>query len=244
MGKIKIKDLLEVMAPAIVLNPPSTIGESMDKFDTGEEVKNVISLKEQLEVVDKVLPLVIGKDNEFISMPIPMAEEKEFEVEDFSFFIMYVDSEKWQDEEYFNCLHLKGFERFEDLKAYIEDTNRALSVIHIYVKDLKTYKEVKFKGYYDTDEHSWDDIEIPCLCEIEEIQFEKGKEFITIPYIVGLFPSVSLVKEFISFLIAEGYFEKGIEFMVEGDFKYEGKEYYYKMSSDGMTFKLDYCLPR
>jgi len=241
LGKIKIKDLLEVMAPALVLNPPSTIGEEVDELNTGENLNNVVSLKEQIKVVEKVLPLVIGKRSEFISMPMPMSEEKEFEVDALPFFIMYVESEKWQGDEYFKCLHLKGFESFEDLKAYIECRN--LSVIHIYVKDLNTYKEVRFKGYYDTDEHSWDDIEIPCLCEIEEIQFEKGKEFIIIPYIVGLFPSVSLVKEYIAFLIAEGYFEKDIKFMVEGNFNYEGKAYYYKMSSDGMTMKADYCLP-
>lgn len=229
------------MAPALVLNPPSTIGEEVDDYNTGENLKSVISLKEQVEVVEKVLPLVIGKESEFISMPMPMSEEKEFEVDAFPFFIMYVESEKWQGDEYFKCLHLMGFESFEELKAYIEC--RTLSVIHIYVKDLNTYKEVRFKGYYDTDEHTWDDIEIPCLCEIEEIQFEKGKEFITIPYIVGLFPSVSLVKEYIAFLIAEGYFEKDIKFMVEGNFNYEGKAYYYKMSSDGMTMKADYCLP-
>lgn len=244
MGKIKIKDLLWVMAPALVRNPPSTVGENGDEFNTGEELKYIISLTEQVKVVEKAVHLVIGKEDEFISMPIPMAEEKEFEVKTFNYFVMYVDCEKWQGDEYFNCLHIKGFDTFNELKKYLEETKRALPVIHLYVKDLHTYKEVRFKGYYDTDDNTWDNIEIPCLCEIEEIQFEKGKDFITVPSYVGLFSSVSLIEEYLTFLIAEGYFEKGIEFMVEGEFKYEGKEYYYKMSSDGMTFKLDYCLPR
>lgn len=240
---ISMKDLLGLMAPTLLREKPTISVEEKDRDLLLESEKMICPLDRQQRFVEILEKAMYEEDGVYHSAPCEVSDYKELYVEEYNFFLMYVYSTEWTDSLSMDELNIKGFNTLDELKVYLEETNIILPTIHIYVKDLKTYKEVRFKGYYDTDEHIWTDIEIPCLCELEQIEFERGKDFITIPCALGLFPNVNFVEEYLTFIIAEGYFEKGIEFMVEGDFKYEDKKYYYKISSNGMNLKLDYCLP-
>lgn len=226
MEKIEIGRLLELMAPAMIEKRKIYFSENLDE--------PICSLEEQRKLVEEYKHCI-----EFDGEKYKLSSKKDLvaEVPAYNFFLLYDTPLTGKTNEVELLLFcFQGFDRYEDLKSFIELTDFNYANFTVYVKDLAVYKAVQYKAIYDEEHDKWKKFVIPSLGEIfREKTFYNGNkensEFLE--YAVGLFTSKFDFEYYLQESRVVEAMEDGVPFETTGAFRFENKWHVYSAKFDG-----------
>ena len=226
MDKIEISALLELMAPAML---------EKRKIYFSENLENPIcSLEEQKKLVEEYKHCI-----EFDGEKYKLSSKKDLvtEVPAYNFFLLYDTPLTGTTNEVELILFcFQGFNKYQDLKSFIELTDFDYANFTVYVKDLAVYKAVQYRAIYDEEKDRWKKFTIPSLGEVfqEKTFYNGNKENAdTLDYSIGIFSSKYDFEYYLHESRVMEPMEDGIPFETTGAYRFDNKWYVYTATFDG-----------
>ena len=226
MDKIEIGKLLELMAPAMIEKRKIYFSENLDS--------PVCSLEEQRKLVEEYKHCI-----EFDGEKYKLSSKKDLvtEVPAYNFFLLYdMPLNGKTNEVEVIMFFFQGFNKYDDLKSFIELTDFNYANFTVYVKDLAVYKAVQYKAIYDEENDKWKKFFIPSLGEVfQEKTFYNGNKenFEILDYTVGIFSSKYDFEYYLQESRVMELMEDGVPFETTGAYKFENKWHVYNAKFDG-----------
>lgn len=231
MKEIKVKELLELLAPVMI---------NRKKAYFQKKLSDVVSISEQTQWVEQYGNNVKFDYNRYIISSFP-GDVKKIPVH--NFLLLYdfptVDENLVEIEDL--IYYIEGFNTYQELKARIEDGIFSAGRFFIFIKNYEGYKNVPYHAEFNDDWDNWIEFSIPCLGEIYDVETvyngdERSK--VTDEYYAGIFSSHYDVENFIQETRIFDKMEKKQAFETNGKFKYEDRNFTFKIEYDDIVATL------
>lgn len=228
MKEIKVKELLELLAPVMI---------NRKKSYFQKKLSDVVSISEQTQWVEQYGNNIKFDYNRYIVSSFPGDVKK---IPAHNFLLLYdfptVDENLVEIEEL--IYYIEGFNTYQELKARIEDGIFSAGRFFIFIKDYDGYKNVPYYAEFNDDWDNWIEFSIPCLGEIYDVEtVYNGDESskITDEYFAGIFSSHYDVETFIQETRIFDKMEKKQAFETNGKYKYEDLTFTFKIEYDDVV---------
>lgn len=228
MKEIKVKDLLELLAPVMI---------TRKKAYFQKKLSDVVSISEQTQWVEQYGNNIKFDYNRYIISSFPGDVKK---IPAHNFLLLYdfptVDENLVEIEEL--IYYIEGFNTYQELKARIEDGIFSAGRFFIFIKDYEGYKNVPYYAEFNDDWDHWMEFSIPCLGEIYDVEtVYNGDESsrVTDEYYAGIFSSCDDVENFIQETHIFDKMEKKQIFETNGKYKYEDLTFTFRIEYDDVV---------
>lgn len=228
MKEIKVKELLELLAPVMV---------NRKKAYFQKKLSEVVSISEQTKWVEQYGNNVKLDYDRYIISSFP-GDVKKIPV--YNFLLLYdfptVDENLVEIEDL--IYYIEGFNTYEELKARIEDGIFNAGRFFIFIKDYEGYKNIPYYAEYNDDWDNWMEFSIPCLGEIYDVETVYGSDkgsIVKDDYYAGIFSSPSDLENFIQETRIFDKMEQKQIFETNGKYKYEDLTFTFRIEYDDVV---------